>query len=146
MRVSWSFAVLLTLLTCRPAHSDTITTKENLSINGSILEVSDGVLRITARFSSKEKDVWIPIKDLLSIEFNSLTFNAGAPPKIVGFGPPTGPIVLRKEPPAGDVIVLRGGSRQTCNLVGIDADLVHCDPNNIGYNRSAVLRIVFGSR
>jgi hypothetical protein len=144
MRASWSFAVVIVLLICRPAYSDTITTKENLSINGSISGMSDGVLRIEAWFSSTRKDVWIPIKDLLSIEFNSLTINAGAPPKILGFGPPRDQNTPQKETPGGGVIVLRGGSRQSCILVGIDADRVQCNPKNIDYDRNAVLRIVFG--
>jgi hypothetical protein len=120
--------------------------EDNLSINGSLVGMSNGVLRIKARFPSEEKEVWIPAKDVLSIEFNSVTFNAGAPPKILGFGPPIGQNAPQKEPPAEDVIVLRGGMRQSCILVGIDADRVHCGPKDTGYNRNKVLRIVLGSK
>jgi hypothetical protein len=119
---------------------------DSLSIHGSLLEMSNGVLRIKARFPSGEKEVWIPVKDVQSIEFNSLTFNAGAPPKILGFGPPSGQNASQNEPPAGDVIVLRGGMRQSCILVGIDAKRVHCGPNDTGYKRNAVLRIVLESK
>ena len=146
MRARWSYAIILALLTCQSALPDTIVTTENLSINGSIVGMLNGVLTIKARFSSKEKEVWIPVRDIRTIEFNSLTFNAGAPPKILGFGPPTGQDVPQKEPPAGDVIVLRGGTRQSCILVGIDFDRVHCNPNDTGYSRNVVLRIVLGSK
>jgi hypothetical protein len=146
MRAHWSCAVVLALLTCGSARPDTITVKDNLGINGSLLEMSKGVLRMKARFPSEEKVVWISIEDVQSIEFNLLTSNPGAPPKILGFGPPSGQDAPQKISPAGDVIVLRGGTRHACILVGIDTDRVHCDPNGIGYNRSEVLRIALGSR
>lgn len=146
MRVRWSYAIILTLLTCRSVRSDTITMKDNLSIHGSLLGMSNGILRIKARFPSEEKEARVAVKDIQSIEFNLLTFNPGPPPKILGFGPPGGQKAQQKESPAGDVIVLRGGTRRSCILVGIDADRVHCDPNDTVYSRNAVLRIVFGSR
>lgn len=148
MRARWSDTILLAMLTCKSALPDTIVTTENLSVNGSIIGMSNGILTIKARFSSKEqaRERWIPVRDIQTIEFNSLTFNAGAPPKILGFGPPSDQNAPQKEPPAGDVIVLRGGTRQPCNLVGIDANRVHCNVNDTGFGRNAVLRIVLGSR
>lgn len=145
MRVRWSGAFAVALLCCRLARPDTITTKDNLSINGSVVGMSNGVVTIKAQFSSEEKKISIPIKYLESIEFNLLTNNPGAPPKVLGLGPPAGQ-TPQEEPPIGDVIVFRGGARQACILVRIDADRVHCDPNDTAYNRKAVLRIVFGSK
>lgn len=145
MKFCWSYVIALISLSCRPVRPDTITMKDNLSINGSFLAMSDGVIRIKARFPSGDRDARIPVGEVQSIEFNSLTFNPAAPPKILGFGPPAGQHALQKEPPAEGVIVLRGGTRQPCILVGIDADSVRCDPKDIGYPRNTVLRIVLGS-
>jgi hypothetical protein len=146
MRARWSFAIVLALLTCKAAHPDTITTKDNLSINGSLVGMSNGILTLKARFLSKEKEVWIPVEDVRSIEFNSLTSNPGPPPKILGIGPPADQTTPQKEPSIGDVIVFRGGERKPCILVRIDADRVHCDPNDTAYNRITALRIIFGSK
>ena len=82
MRVRWIYAILLALLTSKFAQSDTVLRKDNLSINGSLIGMANGVIKIMARFSSEEKEVWISVGDAQSIEFNSLTFNPGAPPKI----------------------------------------------------------------
>jgi hypothetical protein len=146
MRAHWSCAVVLALLTCGSARPDTITVKDNLSIHGSLLGMSKGILTMKALFPSGEKEVRIPLKDVQTIEFNLQTSNPGAPPKILGFGPPSGQDTSPKVTPTGDTIVFRGGKRQACILVDIDTDRVHCDPNGIGYNRSEVLRIALGSR
>jgi hypothetical protein len=146
MKARWSCAIVLALLPWRSARPDTITMKDSLSIHGSLLGMSSEVLKIKAQFPSEEREVWIPVRNVQTIEFNLLTFNPGAPPKILGFGPPRGQGTSKKMFPAGDVIVLRGGERKSCILVGIDTDRVHCDPNYTGYNRNAVLRIVLGPR
>jgi len=146
MKVRWSYVIVLALLCCKSACPDTITTRNNLSVNGSLVGMSNGVLRFKVRFPSEEKEVWIKVEDVQSIEFNSQTFNSGPPPKIMGLGPPSDKSAAQYKPPAEDVVVLRGGTRQSCNLVGIDANRVHCSPNDTGYNRDAVLRIVFGSQ
>jgi len=108
--------------------------------------MSNGVLTIKARFPSKEKEVWIPVKDVQTIEFNLLMSNPGSPPKILGIGPPADQNSPQKVPPVGSVIVLRGGERQPCDLVSIDAERVHCNANDKTHDRSAVLRIVLGSK
>jgi hypothetical protein len=146
MKVRWSCVVVLALLSCTPACPDTLTTKDNLSVNGTLVGMSNGVLRFNVRFTSEPKEVRIRVEDVQSIEFNSVTFNSGPPPKILGFGPPSDQSASQKKTPVEDIIVLRGGSRQPCTLVGIDANRIHCDPNDAGYNRRAVLRIVFGSK
>ncbi len=137
---------MLALLSCKSACPDTLTTKDNLSINGSLVGMSNGVLRFKARFPSQAKEVWIRVEDIQSIEFNSLTFNSGPPPKIQGFGPPSVKSPSQEKPPAEVVVVLRGGTRQSCILVGIDANRVHCDPKDTGYDRNTVLRILLGPK
>jgi hypothetical protein len=146
MRARWSCAIVLALLACRPARPDTVTRTDGLSINGSIVEMSNGVLTLDAWFSSGEQRMPIPIKYIQSIEFNSDTRNFGAPPKVLGIGPPAGQETPPKEPLSGDVIVFRGGARQPCILVRIDADRVHCGPKETPYGRITVLRIMVGSR
>lgn len=145
MKFCWCYVIVLILLSCRTARPDTVTMKDSVSINGSLLAMSNGVITIKARFRSEDREARIPVEDIQSIEFNSLTFNPAAPPKILGFGPPGGQNASQKQPPAEGVIVLRGGAREPCILVGIDADRVHCDPKDTGYSRNAVLRIVFGT-
>jgi hypothetical protein len=146
MRVRWVCGFALAVLCCEMARPDTITLKDNLSINGSLAGMSNGVVTIKARFSSGEKEMSIAIKYVQSIEFNLLTNNLGAPPEVLGIGPPQPQNTPGKEPPTGDVIVIRGGERRPCVLVRIDADRVHCDPNDATYNRGVVLRVVFGSK
>jgi hypothetical protein len=144
MKSRWVCAIFLMLVVCRSARPDTIITTDGSSVNGSILGVANGVVKIQSRFPSKTKEIWVPLKNVQSIEFNSQTFNPGAPPEIQGFGP-GGPQDSQKSNRTGEVIVLRGGERQPCNLVDLDADAVHCGPRDTFYPRSKVLRIVFGS-
>jgi hypothetical protein len=145
MKMTSGCAIFLMLLVCRSARPDTITTTEGSSVNGTVLGLSNGIVKIKARFPSKTKEIWVPLKNIQSIEFNSQTFNPGAPPEIQGFGPAGGQDAQQKSAPAGEVVVLRGGERQPCNLVDIDADTVHCGPHDTVYPRNKVLRIVFGS-
>ena len=145
MKMSSGSAIFLMFLVCWPARPDTITTTDGSSVNGSVLGISNGVVKIQSRFPSKTKEIWVSLKNIQSIEFNSQTFNPGAPPEIQGFGPANGQDA-QKSTPAEQVIVLRGGERQPCNLVGIDAGEVHCGPHDTPYSRNKVLRIVFGSR
>lgn len=144
MSAHWSYTAVL-LLTCGLARPDTITMKGGVSVNGSVLGMSSGNLEFKAQFASEEKDAKIPIQDLRSIEFNSLTTNLGAPPKILGFGPPSGQTASQDVLPEGDTVVLRGGVRRSCTLLGIDAERVHCGPNDAFYSRNKVLRVVMGS-
>jgi hypothetical protein len=138
--------MVLALLAGSSARPDTITTKDNLSIHGSLVEMSKGILKIKARFPSEEKEVWVPVKNIQTIEFNLLTYNPGAPPKILGFGAPNGQDTSQNVTPPGDTIVFRDGKRLACNLVDIDTDHLHCDQNGTNYNRNEVLRIVLGPR
>jgi hypothetical protein len=145
MKSLWGCAIFLMLLVCRSARPDTIITTDGSSVNGSILGVANDVVKIQSRFPSKTKEIWVPLKDIQSLEFNSQTFNPGAPPKIQGFGPASTQDSQQKSNRTGEVIVLRGGERQPCNLVDIDADAVHCGPHDTFYPRNKVLRVVFGS-
>jgi hypothetical protein len=145
MRVRLCFAIALALLICNSARSDTITLNDNESINGSILGMSDGVLKLSARFPSGEKLGQIPISNIQSIEFNKLTYNTTAPSKVMGFGP-AHPVAM------GVTIVLKGGEkRETCILATIDADSVHCKSKDVpqkdaSYDRTDVLRIEFSTK
>ena len=144
MKTSQGFAILLLLMVCHPARPDTITTTDGSSVNGSILEVSKNVVKIRSQFPSNTREIWVPVQDIQSIEFNSQTFNPGAPPEIQGWGPPTQESQA-KAAGGGVTIVLRGGERKPCNLTAIDADAVHCGFPDAVYPRSKVLRINFGS-
>ena len=145
MRIRLSCAIFLALLVCRPARPDTITTTDGSSVNGSVLGISNGVVKIQSRFPTKTKEIWVPLKNIQSIEFNSQTYNPGGPPEIQGFAPGGGNDAQQQSTPPGQVIVLRGGERQPCNLADIDAGAVHCGPKDTVYPRNKVLRIVFGT-
>jgi hypothetical protein len=144
-------AVAGTLLIGVPAWSDTVTTKTNLSVSGSLVGMSDGVITLNSRFSSGTRALQFSIDSLQSIEFNSMTYNPGAPPKVLGIGPAQNQAPAPDEVVAADVIVLRGNDRRPCKLMRIDVNRVYCDPKDSkspssSYGRSVVLRIVLGAK
>lgn len=126
--------------------SDTITTTDHLSVNGSLVNMSDGILTLNSRFNSGTRTLQIQKTAVQSIEFNSTTFNPGAPPKVLGIGPardgPTAPAKVN----SGDVVVLRGNQRRDCKSLNIDADMVRCGTKNNEFSRKVVLRILVGAR
>src|SRR4051812_32694826 len=105
--------VVVTIALCFaacPAFADTLTLRDGLSINGTLVGLVDGSIAFKARFVNGEKELAVPIGSVEIIEFNSTLFNAGGPPRIVGSGPST----AAKTPvaPVGslaDAVVLRGG-------------------------------------
>ena len=147
-RTIWS-TTLLALWAAAAAYSDTVTTIDHLSVNGSIKQVAGGVITLQAAFSSGTKTLTIQMSAVDSIGFNSTTFNPGAPPKVLGIGPAKGK-AASEEASASDIIVLRGGDRKDCELLGIDAETVHCagkgKEKGGDYNRRTVLRILVGAR
>jgi hypothetical protein len=89
-----------------------------------------------------------------SIDFNSIAFNPGAPPKAYGLGPgeAASTQVTPKQTLVTDAVELRGGGgeRAPCKVVSIDENMVHCEAASGGkdkgkpsqYPRTIVLRIV----
>jgi hypothetical protein len=143
----------LILLAGISARSDTITTKKNLSVNGDLLSMSNGVVTLNAHFPSGWKTLSFRVDSVRTIEFNSTDYNPGAPPAVMGIGPPqsnpTAPAPA--EVIGGDVIVLRGDDRIPCKLLSIDASRVYCDPRDYksgphSWGRNAVLRIQVDAR
>jgi hypothetical protein len=151
MKNSRLLATALVLLIPVSAWSDTITTKDHLSVSGSLVGMSNGIITLNARFSSETKMLQIPIASVESIEFNSMTYNPGAPPKVLGVGPPQSHVTEPAEVIAGDLVVLRGDDRRACKLLSIDADRVYCDTKDSksgsnSFGRSVVLRIQLGAK
>jgi hypothetical protein len=141
------YALVLGLFTCALAYSDTVTTTDHLSVNGSLTKLSAGTITLEARFASGPKTLTIPMSKVDSIEFNSVGFNPGAPPKAFGLGPG---VESSPRPAAGpaaekDVVVLRGNNRKTCKLVSIDDTAVHCEGERNDYSRKIVLRVSVGA-
>ncbi|HEY7337109.1 MAG TPA: hypothetical protein VH639_19605 [Bryobacteraceae bacterium] len=143
---------LLVVGTAAAAFSDTVTTTDHLSVNGSLKQMANGVIALDAVFSSGTKTLSIQMSAVDNIGFNATTFNPGAPPTVLRIGPSKG--AAPRGEAASDVIVLRGGQRRDCRLLSIDADTVHC-AGNAGakgkekggdYNRRTVLRILVGAR
>ena len=102
-------------------------------------------ITIVARYDSGEKTSTISRKNVEVIEFNSTTFNPGPPPTAIGIGPPLkGGTTSTAEAP--DTIVLRGGQRRACKLIGIEEQVVHCAGKDGDYTRKVVLRILVGGQ
>ena len=144
------------ILSLASAYADTVTTADHLSINGSLADMKNGLIRLDALYSSGPKTLTIPLKAVETIEFNSIAFNPGAPPKASGLGPgvTTTSVLAPKQATHADVLELRGGAgeRQPCTVVSIDEAVVHCEPapalkgtkKPIEYSRRIVLRILVG--
>jgi hypothetical protein len=131
----------LSFLGFSPVWADTITTRDHVSVNGSLIKMTDDQLTIMARYRTGNKTLSIKITDAEIIEFNNTTFNSGAPPKELGIGPPldSGPVPAHQRT-ASDTIFLRG-SHKACKLIGIDTQFVHCAGKDGEYPRRIVLRI-----
>ena len=126
-------------------RGDTVTTTEKVSVNAKVIKLTDNELTVVARFESGDKTFQIAQSDTEIIEFNNTTFNAGAPPKAFGLGPPLkNEKIPRSTPESPDTIVLRGGQHRECKLTGIDDQFVHCFGKDGDYPRKIVLRILVG--
>jgi len=137
-------AVSLICLWGSPCWSDTITTTDHLSVNGELKNMSNGEITLVAYFSSGTRIIDVKIAAVAIIEFNSTTANSGAPPAKIGISPsPENSNVVEEEK---DTIVMRGGLRQSCDLLSIDKDSVHCKGSKESYKRRSVIRIVMGAK
>jgi len=142
---AWS--LLFAVLAAVPAFPDTVTKSDHLSVNGSLKQMSGGVITLEAQFNSGNgtpvmKTLLISITEVESIEFNSTTFNPGAPPKALGITPPP---TTSNQAAAADQLILRGGQRKECKLIGIDQQSVHCVGKGGDYTRKVTLRILVGA-
>lgn len=155
--LTWVVMLALSVFGLNTVHADTVTGLDHVSVNGSLMKMANGTISLEARFASGTKILLIPLSTVESIEFNSIAFNPGAPPKPYGLGPGYShsphPEVPRQHI-VNDAVELRGakGERQPCKVVSIDQDVVHCDssqsPTQIGpqnqFARRLVLRILVG--
>jgi hypothetical protein len=149
-------AAALSLLTLAAVSADTVTTADHLSVNGVLSRMAQGTITIEARYASGPKTLMIPMSMVESIEFNSIAFNPGAPPKAYGLGPGGGggggSQSASKQAVATDAVELRGssGERQLCKVASIDEGIVHCEAvagakgKPAEYPRRIVLRILVG--
>jgi hypothetical protein len=129
------------LVSAVSAFPDTVTKTDHLSVNGSLKQMSSGVITLEAQFGSGTKTLLISINEVESIEFNNTTFNPGAPPKALGITPPPSTSKLAF---AADQLILRGNQRKGCKLIGIDQQYVHCAVKGEDYARKVTLRIQVG--
>ena len=121
------------------AFADSVTTSNNLTLFGHVVELDRAVVKLTARFPSQKgidtRTVPIPRSNVVKIEFNATTFNPGAPPPDFGTGE-TGRGASR------DIVVLRGGKEKNCDGVLIDEQKVHCGRQE--WDRALVVRVTLG--
>jgi hypothetical protein len=138
-------------------YADSVTTLDHLSVNGVLTKMAGGTITLEARYAAGPKTLTIPMSAVETIEFNSVAFNPGAPPKAYGLGPGESPAQRAPAPkPAvvADAVELRGGNgeRQPCKVASIDEGVVHCEAAASGkdkgkpveYPRRTVLRILVG--
>ena len=150
-------AAALGLLMLASGYADSVTTLDHLSVNGVLTKMAGGTITLEARYAAGPKTLTIPMSAVETIEFNSVAFNPGAPPKAYGLGPgesPTQRAPAPKPDVAADAVELRGGNgeRQPCKVASIDEGVVHCEAAASGkdkgkpveYPRRTVLRILVG--
>jgi hypothetical protein len=137
----------MALLGVAQSWADTVTRKNHISVNGTLVGMADGQLKIIARYTSETKTLSIKMDQVEMIEFNGTTFNTSAPSKVVGLGPPLAsdePSVQSKTQDT-NTIFLRG-SHKSCTLVSIDEQSVQCAGKDGTYSRRVVIRIVTGGQ
>jgi hypothetical protein len=131
------------LLATAFAYGDTVTTTDNLSIYGTIKEVTATTITLEGTFRLGTKSYTIPREKVTRIDLNSSVFNPGAPPRTLGLGPNDNQKAAPPQPAQGDTIVLRGNLQHPCKLLAIDASAVHCAGSD--YPRSRALYILLGN-
>jgi hypothetical protein len=142
---SWGWFAIMPLFATALAYCDTVTTTDNLSVYGTIQEVTATTITLEGTFKLGTKSYTIPRAKVTRIDLNSTVFNPGAPPKTLGLGPgddEKGPPLQAQQPSQGDTIVLRGNTAKPCKLMAIDASTVHCEGSD--YPRSRALYILIG--
>jgi hypothetical protein len=150
-------SAFIACLTATPCFADSITTIDHLTVNGILTAMSEGKITLEAHYASGTKTLTIPLNNVETIEFNSVAFNPGPPPKALGLGPGTATATHLASPPqpaASDTLEIRGsnGQRQPCRLISIDADRVYCETPTVGkkkdkpneFPRRIVLRVLVG--
>jgi hypothetical protein len=123
-------------------------TPTDRTVNGVLEEMSEGKLKLEARFTEGRKMKYeIPIDQVRRIEFNPQFVNPPAPSVFALGGGPKAP------PPAKRALVayaveLRGsgGELEPCKVMSIDEKTIRCEAqgksNPKEYPRSLVLRIL----
>ena len=134
---------ILTLLATASAYCDTVNTVDNLSVHGTIKEITATTITLEGNFASGTKSYTFPRSNVTRIVINSIIFNSGAPPKTYGLGPGDN---NKKDPQPQtsqtDTIVLKGNSRKPRKLLAINASTVRCDESS--YPRSMALYVLLG--
>ena len=147
MKTTLGTLALLTLFTSAPAYPDTVTMTNHLSVNGVVKQMENRIILLDAKFREGTKSLTVYMSEVESIEFNSTTFNPGAPPKVLTIGRPSdSKLPVDPHRLAGDTLVLRGGARKECKLHFIDPQVVRCEGKNNDYSRKSVLKIFIGVR
>jgi hypothetical protein len=136
MRRSFPVLTILVATTCM-LHADTIVTKDRVSINGKFKKMVEGEITLVAGYDSGDKTLTVRKTDIAIIEFNSSTYNSGAPKPAIGLGPPLkggGSSDFPSE--KSDTIVLwLGMQHRPCKLIGIDGQHVQCGGKSGNYDR-----------
>jgi hypothetical protein len=121
---------------------DTVTTTDNLSVYGTIKNITLATITVEGVFQQGTETYVIAREKVARIDLNSTTYNPGAPPKTLGLGPGDGKKGPTAQPLPDDTIVLRGNASDPCKLLAIDENAVHCE--QAVYPRSRALYILVG--
>ena len=133
--------VLLVASMSSPAFADSVTTSDNLTLFGHVVELDKALVKLKARFPSQKgigtRVVPIPRTNIVKIEFNATTFNPVAPP-------PDSQTGETSRAPSRDIVVLRGGEEKNCDGVLINEQKVYCGKQE--WDRVLVVRVILGER
>lgn len=153
MRITMCRLSLLLTVSTALCCADTVTRRDHSSVNGAITGIAAGKLKLVARFRSKALpvEIDIPLNEIEIIEFNTSTYNSGAPPTVVGFSPEATQTKQNAvSAPATDVVVYKAGGTSMCTVVSVDENYIQCgEPGSKGsehINRATVLRILLSAR
>jgi len=124
-----------------PAFGDTVTTRDNVSVNGKLIEMKTGVVGLETHSPQGTEQRYITLDNIAAIEFNSALYNSAAPPKVFAIAPPSPSASVQKTPTPADTVVLRGNERKDCKLAGITSAAVVCEGKGNQYSRILVIRI-----
>src|ERR1700744_904440 len=142
IHVTCGWFAMIPLFATASAYCDTVTTTDNLSVYGTVKEVTATTITLEGTFKLGTKSYTLPRGKVRRIDLNSTVFNPGAPPKTLGLGPSDDKKGLPLQAFQEDTVVLRGNTPKLCKLVAIDATAVHCEGSD--YPRSRALYVLLG--
>jgi hypothetical protein len=113
------------ILLTAAALADTVTLRDNVGYNGSVVSLDANFLVLQAkRADGTMQDIKVPRANVVRIEFNNTKVNVGPPPDGLGAHQGGGTPTPAKQDK--DKIILRGGQSQACPGITLQGDAMKC--------------------